>query len=291
VSALITKEPAVLRIEDRLRDNLQLALHEGDLYFAGKSSGWTTLRKLSQQLDAAGIAYATVGGFALFHHGYRQYTECVEILLEREGLRALTRAQPGLAPERLNPWHFADVETGVSVRFSVAGDPPSGTAWKSLRYPNPRSVSELDDGIRFVDLPTLVSIMLAAWLGGRRMTYDLANTQELIKARYLTESLAEQLHEDVREAYLTICESINRQCGNYLKLWPLPIDSQPPVSMKELIALDSSNAAPLETMRGDGIEVFAERPYFDHHAVLFTTDRIVAHQYDMHHESEYWFND
>lgn len=123
------------------------------------------------------------------------------------------------------------------------------------------------------------------------MTYDLANTQELVKARYLTESLADQLHEDVREAYLEICVRINHQCGNYLQLWPLPADAEPPASINDLIVLDHTNAASLEGMRADGIEVFAERPHYDHHTVLPTIDRIVAHRHGMHHESEYWFNE
>jgi hypothetical protein len=39
MSESVMSAPAVVRIEDRLRGNLQLAMREGDIYFAKNSSG------------------------------------------------------------------------------------------------------------------------------------------------------------------------------------------------------------------------------------------------------------
>jgi hypothetical protein len=245
---------------------------------------------LASRLDELGIAYATLGTFALFHHGFRQYMEGIDVLVARDGAERLDQLSPGFC-KAVNDRQWIDVETCVSVRFVLEGEPPSGVAWKSIRFPDPRTVSELDEGIRIVNLPTLVSIMLAAWLGNGRSTRDLANTQELIRARYLSESLAEQLHPDVRAAYLQICNDVNNRCGDYLKLWPLPANVPSPASMDELLAVKCPSDGELEAMQRDGIVLFPTRPYYDHHAVLSTSNRIVAQQYDMHHESEYLFKD
>jgi len=283
--------PPVVRIEDRLRGNLQLAMYEGGLYFEKQSSGWKTLRRMAKLLYEYNIAYAEVDGFALFHHGYRQYTESVDLLVTPEGFDAIKQNHRGFVQYEQEKRRFIDLETGVSVRFVLAGEPPGGIAWKGVRFPDPETVAELDDGIRLVNLPTLVSIKLAAWLGNECRIRDLADIQELVKTVCLTKSLTEQLHVDVRDAYWRICDSIDTHAGNFLKLWPLSRSVPAPSTIAELMILDSDRAHSLDPMRTDGVEIYSERPYYDGHAVLVTRDRVVARKYDMPHESEYLFND
>jgi hypothetical protein len=48
-----------------------------------------TLRRITQKLDELSIPYALVGGMALFFHGLRRFTEDVDILVNRDGLKTI----------------------------------------------------------------------------------------------------------------------------------------------------------------------------------------------------------
>ena len=45
---------------------------------------------------SSGIPYCVAGGMALFQHGYRRFTEDVDILVTREGLREIHAGLDGL---------------------------------------------------------------------------------------------------------------------------------------------------------------------------------------------------
>src|SRR5712692_8190811 len=82
--------------EQRLNHNLDWALREGSMHFEKESAVHKTLRKIAKRLQDLGIPYAIVGGMAMFFHGYRRFTEDVDILVTPADLREVHRQLEGL---------------------------------------------------------------------------------------------------------------------------------------------------------------------------------------------------
>ena len=75
--------------ETHLNNDLQWALREGSMYFEEKGGLHDTLHKIARRLRELDIPYAVVGGMAMFFHGFRRFTEDVDILVTRDGLDRL----------------------------------------------------------------------------------------------------------------------------------------------------------------------------------------------------------
>jgi hypothetical protein len=282
-------ELKVQTIEERMRGKIELALEEGGLFFERQGSVWTTLRRIAEFLTDENIAYVVLGGLAAFHHGYRCYTEAIEIIIGRDSLPQIESDLRGFERRGLSCHRFVDHETGVSVRFHLAGEIAGHCEGETILIPEPRQVGERGDGIYFVDLPTLINLNLAAWSDGQGAIRGLANVQEFIKVLYLPQSLGEELHLAVRDKYLEVCKSIDSNSGPFLLLLDLRNDDRP-ATIEEITA-SGEEAALLDAMKCDGVTLWQPRPFYENYAVLFTNDRFVARKYDMHHESEYWIKD
>ena len=61
------------------------AVREGSLFFMGNSKIDHALEALVRSLDEARIPYCLVGAMALNRHGYRRFTEDIDLLMTREG--------------------------------------------------------------------------------------------------------------------------------------------------------------------------------------------------------------
>jgi hypothetical protein len=192
--------------EQLLDRDLDWALREGSMFFEGKNSVHQTLRKITRRLEEMGIPYAVAGGMALFVHGVRRFTEDVDILVTPEGLQKIHRELEGLGylPPFQGSKQLRDTEHGVRVEFLVTGDYPGDGKPKPIAFPNPAEVSVEKDGIRFLNLPTLIELKLASGMTNPRRAKDLVDVQELIEALQLPEDLAEQLHPFVQNKYKEI---------------------------------------------------------------------------------------
>ena len=76
----------VVPYETRLKHDFDWALQEGSMHFEEESAVQKTLRRITKKLDELGVPYAVVGGLALFFHGYRRFTEDVDILVTKDNL-------------------------------------------------------------------------------------------------------------------------------------------------------------------------------------------------------------
>src|SRR6476661_9463486 len=73
--------------EELLDSNEGWALSEGSRHFDEKSAVFSALQRIARRLDELQIPYAIVGGMALFKHGFRRFTEDIDILVRKEDLK------------------------------------------------------------------------------------------------------------------------------------------------------------------------------------------------------------
>lgn len=199
--------------ETHLNRDLQWALREGSMFFEQKSGLHLALRKITQRLSELNIPYAVAGGMALFFHGFRRFTEDVDILVTREGLDRLHRELEGLGYVPLFPGskNLRDAESGVRVEFLVSGDYPGDGKPKPVAFPNPEQAGVERDGIRWLNLPALVELKLASGMTNPGRLKDLADVQELIRLLTLPANFAEQLQPFVQEKYRELWQSVQAE--------------------------------------------------------------------------------
>jgi len=103
-----------LSYESRLDADPEWALNEGSRHFDDNSSVHQTLRKITSKLTELGIPYAVAGGMALFRHGFRRFTEDVDLLVSDDGLRRIHTELKGrgFLPDFAGSKNLRDAETG-----------------------------------------------------------------------------------------------------------------------------------------------------------------------------------
>ncbi len=77
----------MITYEQQLDRDFNWALEEGGMHFEEKSAVHKALRKIARRLDELGIPFVVVGGMAMFYHGYRRFTEDVDLLVTPEGAK------------------------------------------------------------------------------------------------------------------------------------------------------------------------------------------------------------
>lgn len=192
--------------EDRLRANFDWALREGSMHFEEESGVQKALRRLARRLDDLGVPYAVAGGMALFFHGFRRFTEDVDVLVNRDGLKRIHDALEGLGyvPPFTGSKNLRDAVTGVKIEFLVTGDFPGDGQPKPVAFPEPASVAVELSGVKFLSLPALVELKLASGMTNPRRGKDLVDVQELIAVCNLDEGFAEQLNPFVRDKFVEL---------------------------------------------------------------------------------------
>lgn len=189
--------------EDKLRNNLSWALNEASMHFDERNAVHDTLRKLTARLNDLGIAYAVVGGLAMFAHGYRRFTEDVDLVVTREGMNQILAKLEGLGyvqPAGTST-KLRDTETGVRIEFLISGQFPGDGKPKPVTFPDPDAVATEIGGIRFLNLPTLVELKLASGISAPHRLKDLADVQELIRNLALPAEFSNQLNPYVRAKF------------------------------------------------------------------------------------------
>jgi hypothetical protein len=195
------------------RPSVRETYAEGLRYFTGRGSLNNTLAQLCADLERHGIDYVVIGAVALMAHGYPRFTEDIDLVLTREGLDAFHRELVGLgyapafqgARKRLRA-----TSGGVPVEIIVAGEYPGDGRPKPVSFPEPSSASVEIDGVQVVTLEKLVELKLASGMTAPDRLKDLADVQELIKARGLGSDFAEELNPYVREQYLKLWQAVER---------------------------------------------------------------------------------
>lgn len=171
-------------------------MQEGNVY--------ETLRSLVARLDREGLDYAVIGAMALVAHGYRRFTEDVDILLTPEALQRFREKVEGLgylpAFEGAKKI-FRDTRTRVKVEFLTTGEYPGDGKPKPVAFPDPVEFREKKDDLWVIGLEKLIELKLASGLTAPHRLKDLADVQELILHLHLPLELSERLDGSVRAEY------------------------------------------------------------------------------------------
>ena len=181
------------------------------MHFEEHSAVHDALRKITARLDELEIAYAVVGGMALFFHGFRRFTEDIDILVTRAGLETIHRELEGLGyvPPFEGSNNLRDAELGVKIEFLVEGDFPGDGKPKPVAFPNPNAVAVELGGVRCVNLPTLVELKLTSGMTAPGRLRDLGDVEQLIHVLRIPRALAVQLNPFVRERFEAIWDGVN----------------------------------------------------------------------------------
>ncbi len=187
---------------ERLTADPRWALREGSMHFDKENAVFRSLERITKRLDVLGVPYAVCGGMALFQHGYRRFTEDVDLLVTRESLQLIHEKLDGLGyiPPFAGSKNLRDTDTGVKIEFIVTGDFPGDGQPKPVAFPDPQDVAEVVGGVTCLRLTTLIELKLTSGMAPWRLK-DLADVQETIRALSLPLDLVEQLHPFVQPSY------------------------------------------------------------------------------------------
>ena len=263
---------------------------EGSKFFEGQGAVQETLRKITARLHELQIPYAVVGGMALFNHGLRRFTEDVDILVTNDGLKKIHDRLEGLGylPPFSHSKNLRDTATGVKIEFLVTGGFPGDGKPKPVSFPDPTAVGVENDGICYVNLPTLVELKIASGMTNTERMKDLSDALELIKILSLPRDFTDKLNPFVREKFLDLWNAARPAEKRYVQIWRnkfLTIDAN---NLNEMISSLQGAAATLQAMLADGVILDPKGGTGDDYAYLVTTDPVIAKKYDMHDESEFW---
>jgi len=186
---------------------------EGLRYFMGEGELNKTVAQLGRDLDRHGIEYAVIGAVALTAHGYPRFTADVDIILTKEGLQVFHRELVGLgyrpafegARKKLR-----STLNGVAIEFIMEGEYPGDGKPKPVSFPRPSMASVEIEGVRVITLEKLIELKLASGMTAPDRLKDLADVQELIKLRSLSDEFAERLNPYVRDKYLELLNAVKR---------------------------------------------------------------------------------
>lgn len=200
----------MLAYEKKLDADLNFAFREGSMHFEEKNAVHDTLRRIAQRLAELKIPYAIVGGMAMFAHGFRRFTEDVDILVTRESmdkilseLKGLGYVQPAGTSTKLR-----DTTSGVKIEFLITGGYPGDGKPKSVSFPDPAISSTTIAGIDYVNAKTLFELKLASGISAAHRSKDIGDAQELIKALGVPRSFGDELDSYVRPKFFELWDAI-----------------------------------------------------------------------------------
>jgi hypothetical protein len=190
----------------RLDQDPKWGLEEGGKFFMGQGEVNSALRRITEKLSALGIQYALAGDMAMFQHGYRRFTEVVELLIRGDDwakIRAELEGRGYLPPFRGSK-NLRDTESGVAIEILIAGEFPGDGTVKPVVFPDPSEVGTEINGLICLNLVSLIELKLASGMTAPGRLKDLADVQEIATLFALSSDFAEKLNPYVRGKFLEL---------------------------------------------------------------------------------------
>lgn len=170
-----------------------------------------TIQRVKRDLENAGIDYSVIGALALNQHGYKRFTEDIDLLMTREGLQNFQELLVGLGYRPSfegTTKKFRTTQENVTVEIITTGEYPGDGQPKPVQFHDPKDDFVMIDGIKTVTLEKLVELKLASGMTAPHRLKDLADVQELIKIKKLGADFADKLNPYVREKFLELHRSV-----------------------------------------------------------------------------------
>ena len=188
-----------------------LAYAEGLKFFHGEGMINDALKRLAADLDRNNIEYVVIDAVALNQHGYRRFTEDIDLLLTKQGLEDFRAKLVGLgyrpAFEGAKK-KFRTTGENIPVEIITSGEFPGDGLPKPVQFPDPAEVAVVIDGVKTVSLEKLIELKLTSGMTAGDRLKDLADVQELIKLKGLDSEFAERLNEFVRDKYIELHNAV-----------------------------------------------------------------------------------
>ncbi len=190
---------------------------EGVRFLRGEGMMNDALKTLVRDLEMRGIEYGVIGAVALNQHGYRRFTEDIDLLLTREGLE---RFRAELLGRGYRPAFdgatrkFRETVTNVPIEVITSGEFPGDGKPKAVSFPDPALTDSTEhsfetiDGVRTLTLERLLELKLASGLSAPHRLKDLADVQEMIAVRSLPAKFADRLDRSVRSMFLELHSAV-----------------------------------------------------------------------------------
>ena len=198
------KKPRIYEAE--LESSFDLVLKEAEDLYQSEGRLKKTYGRLTRCLNEMGVSYTLIGGYALIFHGVRRFTEDIDLLVSKEGLDRLHKGLIGRGYVQAAPGsrNLRDVDTGVQIEFVVTGEFPGDGKPKPVAFPDPETVSETHEGVKVIDLKSLIELKLVSGMTAKSRLQDLADVQRLIERHHLTAGFAEHLNPYVRNKFIEL---------------------------------------------------------------------------------------
>lgn len=202
--------------DDKMRRGGESAIQDASRFFMKSDPVHQSLRGVTRHLSKRSIEYAVAGGMALVAHGYDRTTVDVHMLVTADGLQRVHQSLEGLGyvPPFAGSKQLRDVQTGVRIEFIVTGQYPGDGKPKPVAFPDPAKVAVEIDGIKYVNLPTLIDLKLASGMTNPGRLRDLADVQELIRVLNLPGDFAEKLNPFGRDRFLELMHAVRLDAGD-----------------------------------------------------------------------------
>ena len=171
-----------------------------------------TLHEIARKLDELGVPYAVAGGMALVAHGYMRTTQDVDLLVTPAGLETIHRELDGRGylPPFSGSQNLRNTQTGVRIEFILTGQYPGDGKPKPVAFPDPESVGLKINGVRYVNLTTLIELKLASGMTNPGRLRDLADVQELIRVLKMPAEFAEKLSPFVQPRFAELWSGLRQ---------------------------------------------------------------------------------
>ena len=188
------------------------AYQEGLRFFMREGVLNQTIQRVRHDLEHAGIDYSVISALALNQHGYRRFTEDIDLLMTKEGLRKFHDVLVGLgyrpAFEGATK-KFRTTRENVPLEIVTTGEYPGDGQPKPVQFHDPKDDFVVIEGIKTVTLEKLIELKLASGISAPDRLRDLADVQELIRLKELGAELAEKLNPYVREKFLELYRAVS----------------------------------------------------------------------------------
>ncbi len=188
------------------------AYQEGLRFFMGEGVLNHTIQQLRRDLESAGIDYSVIGALALNQHGYRRFTEDIDLLMTKEGLQKFQHILVGLGYRPAFEGaikKFRTIRENVPVEIVTTGEYPGDGLPKPVRFHDPKDHFVVIEGIKTVTLEKLIELKLASGMSAPDRLRVLADVQEMIRLKKLGAEFADKLNPYVREKFLELYRAVD----------------------------------------------------------------------------------